>query len=105
METAKLHYSNTLTFGQALEASKRGHKVARKGWNGKDMWIYMTPGKTLDLSKHDIWTPNVKDVAIANGGTVEILPYLSMKTVDNKIVIGWLASQTDMLSKDWFVFE
>lgn len=105
MEKGTLEYNNTLTFGQALESLKQGRKVARKGWNGKDMWISMTQGKILDLSKHDIWTPHVKDVAIANGGTVEILPYLSMKTVDNKIVIGWLASQTDMLSKDWFVVE
>ncbi len=95
--------ANTLTFGQALVSLKQGHKVARRGWNGKNMWISMTSGRTLDLSKHDIWTQNVKDVAIANGGTVEILPYLSMKTVDNKIVIGWLASQTDMLSEDWFI--
>jgi hypothetical protein len=92
-------------FGTALLFLKDGCKVARKGWNGKDMWVSMTPGKVLDLKVNDIWTKNVKDVAIANGGTVEILPYLIMKTVDNKIVMGWLASQTDMLSDDWFVVD
>jgi hypothetical protein len=94
-----------MTFGQALMEVKQGEKIARVGWNGKNMWVAMTPGKVLDLEKNDIWPKNIKDVAVANGGTVEILPYLTMKTVDNKIVMGWLASQTDMLANDWFIVE
>ena len=94
-----------MNFGEALECAQNGVKVARKGWNGKDMWVSMTEGRTLDLEKHDIWTKNVRDVAVENGGKVVILPYLIMKTVDNKIVMGWLASQTDMLSDDWFVVD
>ena len=27
-----------------------------------------------------------------------------MKTADNKILTGWLASQTDMLSEDWLIY-
>lgn len=36
---------------------------------------------------------------------VEICPHVDMKTADNKLVIGWLASQTDMLANDWEVIE
>ena len=92
-----------MIFGLAIEQLKDGQKVARSGWNGKGMWISMTNGKTLDLSIDDIWTQNVKDVALENGGTVELLPYLVMKTADNKIQIGWLASQSDILADDWIV--
>ena len=28
-----------MNFGQAIEKLKEGKKVARKGWNGKGMWI------------------------------------------------------------------
>jgi hypothetical protein len=28
-----------------------------------------------------------------------------MKTADDKILMGWLASQTDMLSTDWCILE
>ena len=28
-----------------------------------------------------------------------------LKTADNKLVIGWLASQTDMFAEDWDVVE
>ncbi len=94
-----------LNFGDAIEVLKVGGKVARKGWNGKGMFISMTSGKVLDVVKDDIWTKNVKDVAISNGGVVELLPYLVMKTADNKIQIGWLASQSDVLAEDWEVVE
>ena len=36
---------------------------------------------------------------------IEICPHIDMKTADNKLVIGWLASQTDMLAEDWDVVE
>ena len=36
-----------LTFGEALEAMKAGKKVARKGWNGKGMYLYLADGKLL----------------------------------------------------------
>jgi len=59
--------------------------------------------RVLDMQEHDIWPKHIRDVALNNGGKVEILPYLIMKTVDNKIVMGWLASQTDMLADDWYI--
>lgn len=33
-----------MNFGQAIEALKEGKKVARKGWNGKGMWLVLVPG-------------------------------------------------------------
>jgi hypothetical protein len=59
--------------------------------------------RVLDMQEHDIWPKHIRDVALNNGGKVEISPYLIMKTVDDKIVMGWLASQTDMLADDWYI--
>jgi len=92
-----------MSFGDAVVYAKMGFKVARKGWNGKGMWISITEGRILNLAKDDIWTENVKSIAIENGGIVETLPYFSMKTADGKLQIGWLASQSDMLANDWMV--
>jgi len=96
---------NDLSFGEAITLAKAGHKVARKGWNGKGMWISYTSGKVLDLKVDDIWTDNVRVVAEENGGKVEIHPYFSMKKANNSIQMGWLASQSDMLSRDWEIVE
>ena len=34
----------------------------------------------------------------------EVLPFIAMKTADDKIV-PWLCSQTDMLANDWQVVD
>ena len=41
----------------------------------------------------------------ASGGTVKVMPYITMKAADGSIVMGWLASQTDMLADDWVIVE
>jgi len=35
-----------MSFGFAIEAMRKGKKVARQGWNGKNMWLIMDPGTT-----------------------------------------------------------
>ena len=71
-----------MDFANALEAMKYdGAKVRRVNWNGKGMWVCL------------------------NGGHADVLPYFVMKTADNKILMGWLASQTDLLADDWEVAE
>lgn len=94
---------SNLTFGMAVEALKKGSKVARTGWNGKGMFLWLKPATVV---KSD-WCkdPLLKSLADANGGEVEALGTICMKTADNKILTGWLASQTDMLSEDWMIIE
>lgn len=88
-----------MTFGEALEALKQGKKVYRSGWNGKGMFLWLKPGCVVKSEWcHD---PDLKSIADANGGTIEALGTICLKTADNKILSGWLASQTDMLSEDW----
>ena len=31
----------TYTFGEAIEAVKKGAKISRLGWNGKEQWVEM----------------------------------------------------------------
>lgn len=91
-----------MTFGEAIEQMKRGAKVARKGWNGKGMWLCVPlcdgPKEIPDIG---LWGKPNAEYAKQNGGTVKIMPYVTMKTADGTIVMGWLASQTDMLAEDW----
>jgi hypothetical protein len=71
-----------MEIGQAVLWMRKGNRVSRAGWNGKDMWLA-------------IQTPH------AGPGQMD-LPYVYIKTVDNKNV-PWLCSQTDLLATDWFV--
>jgi hypothetical protein len=79
-----------LTFGMAIEALKSGKRVARSGWNGKGMWLHLIP------SSHWETTRGLE--------LLDSLPWIGMKTVDDKFV-PWLASQTDVLAEDWTVVE
>lgn len=91
-----------LTFGDAVYLLKRGARIARRGWNGRDMWLSFSPG-TPGLPADKFWSPHNRDFAESNGGRADVLPCITMKTADGKILMGWLASQSDMLADDWVV--
>ena len=92
-----------MNFGQAIEALKQGKKVTRKGWNGKGMFLWLKPA--TELKSDFLRDPVLKQVVEDNGGTMNALGTVCMKTADNKVLTGWLASQTDMLSEDWEVID
>lgn len=98
-----------LTFGLAIEALKAGHKVARRGWNGKGMWLSLSCDGERKIPAENFWSPHNAQFARDNGGTAIVLPSITMKTTNAQgrvaILMGWLASQTDMLSEDWEIVE
>ena len=104
----------TGTFGQALESLKRGHLVARKGWNGKGMFIFMRPEDNLPtnmiVNQVKSLPESFKRWVVNNYGDsetdrIKFTAYLCMKAADGTVVNGWLASQTDMLANDWMIVE
>lgn len=98
---------DNLTFGQAIEAMKRGDKVCRQGWNGKGMFLWLKPAATL--KPHMLHDPKLKELCEENGGELAALGTISMYTTDSTgrkaILTGWLASQSDMLLEDWMIVE
>ena len=96
-----------MTFGLALEALKQGKKVTRAGWNGKNMWLSLSgPLEGRVIGADQFWSENNQQWARQFGGAM-VLPCITMKTVNasgrEAILMGWLASQTDMLSNDWSI--
>jgi hypothetical protein len=68
-----------MNFGEALTELKDGVRVAREGWNGKDMFVELqVPDEHSKMRR----------------------PYLFMKPVDGDLV-PWVASQSDLLADDW----
>jgi len=83
-----------MNFGDALHELKAGRRVARSGWNGKDMFIFLVPGSTFIVDRAPL-------LGIYPEGTeINYHAHIDMKTADNQIV-PWLASQTDVLAEDW----
>lgn len=91
-------------FGNAIRAMKEGARVCRAGWNGKGMWLALSPGNPR-LEAGKFWAGPNRAYAQENGGSAPVLPCITMKTATGEILMGWLASQTDMLAEDWHVLD
>lgn len=85
-----------MNFGKAIEKLKSGNKVARKGWNGKGMFLYYVPANS--------YKSITKAAKETFGEATPYGAYIAMKTAQGNVV-PWLASQTDMLAEDWIVVE
>ena len=84
------------TFGDALSLLKAGKKVARSGWNGRNMFVFLVSGSTFKVSRAPL-------LGIYPEGTeINYHAHIDMRTADGQIV-PWLASQTDVLAEDWEV--
>ena len=96
-----------MNFGQAIEALKSGKKVTRVGWNSKGMFIYLTSGSKVPaiLMKPETANHLFEEKLLECDEIVTINPHIDMKASDGTVVIGWFASQTDMLAEDWNVVE
>lgn len=100
-----LEQTELLTFGDAIQAAKQGHKVARRGWSGRGMWVIYNAGSKGQT--HAMFDGSV----YKNHGVdeCEILPNFDMYTVNlegrRAMLVGWAASQTDMLANDWAIIN
>lgn len=80
-----------MNFGLAIEAARKGNRIARKGWNGKGQYVQLASGISYKTSDGN--TVNVEHEAIGN----QALAFVGTSGVQ----MGWLASQADMLADDW----
>lgn len=80
-----------ISFGYALEKLKEGKRVARSGWNGKNMWLFLIEPESYEFYHSTFF-----------GVQPKRLPWIGMKTANNEFV-PWLASQTDLLEEDWMI--
>lgn len=92
------------SFSVALDYLKQGKKVARKGWNGKGMFLVLCPGNIVPTTHMKV-EPVKKFYMGVGQDSVIIAPHIDLKAVDGSYVTGWLASQTDMLANDWNIVE
>jgi len=90
--------TETYEFGQVLAALRAGRRAARRGWNGKGMFVYLVPGSQFVVNRPPL-------LGIYPEGTqITYLPHIDMRTADGSCV-PWLASQTDILAMDWEIID
>jgi len=87
-----------MNFSDALEHLKDGGKIARTGWNGKKMFLFLVPGSVFRVNRKPL-------LGIYPEGTeIVYQPHIDMRTATGTIV-PWSASQSDLLADDWCLVE
>jgi len=87
-----------MPFGLAVEAMKKGLKVARAGWNGAGMFTYYVPAASYPAQ-----TGAAKSF-FGDDGLVPYRAYMALKTVDGTVA-AWAPSGSDCLADDWLIVE
>lgn len=95
---AAYRVTNGLTFGLAVEALKKGAKVARTGWNGKGLFVYLVPENSYPAQT------GVAKAFFGEGALVPYSAYLALKGADG-VVNTWAPSCGDALADDWQVVQ
>ena len=85
-----------MNFGLAIEAMKIGFRVSRAGWNGKGMYVFLAACNELNTDA---------DLSEFADQSVKISDLFVLRTAQNALQPGWLATQSDMLADDWYVVE
>lgn len=85
----------TFSFGDAIKYLKRGLKVKRIGWNGKNQYIQLATGISYKAADGTIVNCDHNDIGN------KVIAFIGTSGVQ----MGWLASQADMLAEDWMFAE
>lgn len=92
-----------MDFGVALMNLKEGRRAARKGWNGKGMYVFLATDVSFH-TKADLGEFNSEhSEECSELNSVEVGDMLLLRTAQGALQPGWLASQADMLAEDWVI--
>ncbi|WP_299933772.1 DUF2829 domain-containing protein [uncultured Pelagimonas sp.] len=87
-----------MSFSRALEAIKRGNKLAREGWNGKGMFVFLVPGSTFTHLRPPLST------MFPEGTEITYRPHIDLCAADGSLGV-WQPSMGDVMAEDWHIVE
>lgn len=96
-----------MNIGQAIIGMKNGFMVARSGWNGKNLFVFMQIPSTIPIDiipKMQSLPQAVKDAFAKRGIPINYSNQMALVDADNNIT-GWSPSGSDAIAEDWFVFN
>lgn len=87
-----------MDFSTALLLLKDGAKVAREGWNGKNMFVFMVPGSQFQVNRAPL-------LGIYPEGTeITYNPHIDMKYADGTVG-NWTPNDKDLFAEDWVIVD
>jgi hypothetical protein len=87
-----------MNFSEALILIKDNRRVARQGWNGKEMFLFLVRGSSFAVNREPLQS------LLGEGIVVNYHSHMDMRTA-NGTIVPWTASQTDLLAEDWYAVD
>ena len=87
-----------MNFSEALELIKQGKKLARSGWNGKDMFVYLVHGSEFEVNRAPL------NAVYQMGTKIKYRPHIDLCAADGTCGV-WSPSNSDALAEDWELVE
>lgn len=84
-----------MTFDQALVAIKEGKRLARSGWNGEGMFVFLVPGSNFAVNREPLLS------ILGEGAEVTYRPHIDICHPDGAISV-WQPSMGDVMADDWY---
>jgi hypothetical protein len=96
-----------MTFGHAIEALKLGKRIARKGWNGKGMFVFKQVPSPIPSHIVPVMTSlpqSVKDEFVRREQGPNYVNQMAIVKPDGS-VDSWVASSSDTFADDWQLLD
>ena len=85
-----------MNFEEALAKIKQGHRLAREGWNGKGMFVFLVNGSNFAVNREPLLS------IFGQGTEITYRPHIDL-AASNGTVGVWQPSMGDVLADDWYV--
>lgn len=93
--------------GYAVAAAKEGKRIARIGWNGSGMFVFMQVPSEIPIETVPRMTSLPEPVRaefVRRGQSLKYSNQFALVKQDNSIN-GWAPSSADTLATDWIILD
>lgn len=86
---------------------EQGKRISREDWNGKGVYVYYVPSQKIHIDNYAqlVGVPDDLTEREKNNGFVTKSGHFVMMNAQGIRIIGWSATQTDLVSDEWMVIE
>lgn len=92
-------------FETAFSYLKKGHRITRKKWEEKGLWIGISYRRSRVILSDSFCSPQDIENIEAKEVIDSIISSLAMKKEDNSFQSGWLPSTEDLFAEDWIILQ
>ena len=85
-----------MNFEQALAHIKAGHRLARTGWNGKGMFVFLVNGSNFAVNREPLLS------IFGQGTEITYRPHIDLVAANGTVGV-WQHSNDDVLADDWYL--